>query len=211
MIYVKISNKQIFTKTQIRNEFQNVLFPEVEWTKEMIEPFGFDLLHEPDVKPTTGKYEMLVLGEPILVNEKWTKQYKVVSSVPTSPELLDEFITKEKAKLKDQVTSLRYSVETNGITLPSGERIATDVKSQIKISGALAYLTLNPTLTIDWKGMNGWTALNYDQVKAIANAVGLHVQGVFSNEKQHHDAIDALTTVQELEMYDINTGWASNI
>jgi len=44
-------------------------------------------------------------------------------------------------------------------------------------------------------------------ILAISQAVAAHVQACFSNEKVHSEAISALATKEEIEAYDITTGW----
>jgi len=44
-------------------------------------------------------------------------------------------------------------------------------------------------------------------VEAIAAAVGAHVQRCFSQERSHATAIAALTTVEDVDNYDITSGW----
>lgn len=101
----------------------------------------------------------------------------------------------------------RWQKETEGITL-NGVGIKTDRESQSLLNGALKLFDLNPSLlAIDWKGENGWVQVDKATLEAVGLAVGAHVQACFSREKAHATAIEALTAIDEIEAYDITTGW----
>lgn len=211
MAYIKIATKEIITAARIMQENSNVTFPATGWPDELLAPFGYAVLHQPDSHPFPAtKYEELYQDKPALIDGKWTVQYAIRSIVPSDPTELELFISQEKLKLKQEVAGRRYQVETSGITLSDGTSIKTDRESQATLTGALSYLTLNPTTTIDWKGNAGWVALGLEQITAISTAVGSHVQQAFTNEKVHAEAIGKLTTVQELLDYNINANWYDN-
>lgn len=101
----------------------------------------------------------------------------------------------------------RWQKETEGITL-NGVGIKTDRESQSLLNGALKLFDLNPSLlAIDWKGENGWVQVDKATLEAVGLAVGAHVQACFSREKAHATAIEALTAIDDIEAYDITTGW----
>lgn len=105
------------------------------------------------------------------------------------------------------LAAYRYQRETGGITV-GGVAVTTDRESQGMLAGALAFVSLAPEVLIDWKGANGWAQINADGVGAIAHAVGAHVQACFTAERHHSEALGQLTTVAEIEAYDITTtGW----
>jgi len=123
-------------------------------------------------------------------------------SKPPKYATVDEALTAKLATL----AAYRYVQETAGITV-NGAEIKTDLESQAMINGAVAYSTLNPTALIDWKAANGWVQIDKATVTAVGNAVGAHVQACYSNERVHAEAIVELTTVAEIEDYDITAGW----
>ncbi|AVA22176.1 MULTISPECIES: DUF4376 domain-containing protein [unclassified Rhizobium] len=86
----------------------------------------------------------------------------------------------------------RYAIETGGIVF-NGTKIATDRQSQALITGAYAYVQANPTVTVNFKTANGFVILTVEQVTAIANAVGAHVQASFAAEDAVAQAIAAGT------------------
>lgn len=111
----------------------------------------------------------------------------------------------------DELAAYRNEKETAGITV-NGAIIKTDLESQAMINGAVAYSNLNPELLIDWKAANGWVQIGHDDIIAIGQAVGAHVQACFSKEKVHAAAINALSTkevpsIAEIEAYDFTVGW----
>ena len=47
------------------------------------------------------------------------------------------------------------------------------------------------------------------EIEQFKNLIGAFVQDCFSAEKAHHTAIDAITTLEAAEAYDVNAGWPS--
>lgn len=80
----------------------------------------------------------------------------------------------------------RYAKETGGITI-NDIQIDTSEESQNRISNAWALIQASGATTISYKAMSGFTTLTVDQFKAVALAVGAHVQACFAVEA----AIDA--------------------
>lgn len=118
------------------------------------------------------------------------------------PPSLAEVRAAKLAALADR----RWRVETQGITV-AGARIKTDRESQALLTGAWCACQLNPALLIDWKGEDGWVQIDAVTVSALAAAVSAHVQGCFTAEKTHAEAIAALETVEAVAAYDITDGW----
>lgn len=100
----------------------------------------------------------------------------------------------------------RFAVETAGVTV--GETtIRTDRESQATITGAWVRVQQDPEVLIDWKGADGWVQIGKSQVEAIAAVVGAYVQSCFSAEKAHYDNLMALTSVDQVNGYNIHAGW----
>ena len=115
------------------------------------------------------------------------------------------FAQQKERKLSD-LAALRYQHETAGITL-SGMQIETDRQSQALITGAWSFAQLNPSVLIDWKGVNGWIQIDAATVNVIAGAVATHVQSCFSNERALSEAIDNAADEFELNQVDLTIGW----
>lgn len=140
---------------------------------------------------------------------------------PTDQTLVTAWVTEvggteiTKPQAYDYISGLlkahRRAAEIKGVTV-AGASVATDRESQAMVSGAYNHLQINPTAVLDWKGENGWVSLNAAAVTAIAQAVGNHVQGCFTTEKLHSEALGTLrddvnTTAADLLTYNFTTGW----
>ncbi|MBB5573321.1 DUF4376 domain-containing protein [Rhizobium paranaense] len=90
--------------------------------------------------------------------------------------------------LQAYAATKRYAVETGGIVF-GDMAVSTDRQSQALIAGAYAYVQANPTITVNFKTANGFVNLTAAQVRAVANAVGAHVQASFAAEDAVVEAI----------------------
>ncbi|MDH0362781.1 DUF4376 domain-containing protein [Comamonas aquatica] len=118
--------------------------------------------------------------------------------------------------LKEEITALRWQIETGGITLPSGVRVATGIDDQNRITSVIANARLANLDTVSFKAVGGWVTLTLAELEGVAAAIAAHVQACFTAERTHHEAIDALAALhaedpealqQALEAYDIEQGW----
>lgn len=96
----------------------------------------------------------------------------------------------------------RYKRETGGVA-----GVMTDAVSQSKLTGAWLRVQRKPGTTIRWKGKDGWMTVNKSQVEALVDTVSDHVQACFDAEFAHDEAINALTTIDAVDGYDITVGW----
>lgn len=119
-------------------------------------------------------------------------------------------------KLKAIVTAFRREVETGGITLPSGVRVATGIDDQNRITSVVANAERAGLEQVDFKAAEGWAKATLVELQTIATTVALHVQACFSAERAHHEAIDALVAQHQgdaqalqavLDGYDESTDW----
>jgi hypothetical protein len=100
-------------------------------------------------------------------------------------------------------------MENKGIVV-NNMNIATDRDSQSMITSAFTYLTNNPTLTINWKGPNGFVPLGLEEITIVANAIGVYIQGLFTKEQETDQLIDAATTEEELNNIKIGNDIIEN-
>lgn len=135
---------------------------------------------------------------PADVTSAW--RYVDGAFVPPAPLSLAALKSAKRAAL----AALRYAREIAG--LPAWG-LRTDRESQALLTGAALAASLDPAYTVDWKTENGWTTLNAAQLLGAAQVVRAHVQACFSNERAHAQAIDALTTPEAVEAYDLSGGW----
>lgn len=94
----------------------------------------------------------------------------------------------------------RFRKETGGIVI-NGAMIATDRESQAMINGAFNYVSVNPDKVISYKAGNKFVSLTSDEVKAVAGAVGGHVQACFDKEAfvLAQIAAGAISSVQDID------------
>lgn len=120
--------------------------------------------------------------------------------------------------LKAIVTAFRWEVETGGITLLAGVRVATGIDDQNRITSVVANAERAGLEEVDFKAAEGWAKVTLAELQAIATAVARHVQACFSAERAHHEAIDALQAQHAsapdvlqsaLNAYDVAQGWPS--
>lgn len=111
-----------------------------------------------------------------------------------------------KAELKAAATAERWDVETGGIYI-GDVHVGTGLDDQNRLSGVLGAIALGGLESVDFKAANGWTQLTAPELQGIAMAISQHVQACFTAERAHHEEIDALTTVEDAEVYDVTLGW----
>jgi hypothetical protein len=96
----------------------------------------------------------------------------------------------------------RLEVETGGITV-NGAPIATDRGSQAMIGNAYAYVQASGAESVSYKATTGFVTLTADQFKAVALAVGAHVQACFAAEAEVDAGINAspatITTFAQID------------
>lgn len=114
----------------------------------------------------------------------------------------------KKAALQSAIRAKRYVVETKGI-VRNGSMIGTSEASQSKAAGAVALINEDPTVEqIDWEAQPGvWIEIEAATVKAIAVAIGRHVQACFTRCRALHAEIAAAGTHAALDAIDIDFGW----
>lgn len=148
------------------------------------------------------------LKESGVIPEDWIF-HSIGESAPFSVELA-------VGELKSKITQMRWEVETGGITLPSGVRVATGIDDQNRITSVVANAERAGLEQVDFKAADGWAKVTLAELQAIATAVALHVQACFSAERAHHETIDALVSQHQgdaqalqaaLDGYDESQGW----
>lgn len=152
------------------------LYPNTTFAVPFVAPEPFAVVFESPI-PTVSLWQYLMEGPPVFVNEIWIKQWIVHDRDK------DLVLQQAKADIKNQVTSLRWQIETGGITLPSGKKIGTDKIDQSAIANALTTLREGFVNTIDWKEADGWATITINELLPIAQAVAIHVQTCFTVEK----------------------------
>lgn len=145
-------------------------------------------------KPTPTDFQTMT--GPVYDIDAGTITYTVQDISPSSA----------KVQKLAQLAAYRFEQEVGGITV-SSVPVATDRQSQSLMTAARIIAKEDSNYTVNWKATAGFVTLNAATIIAIADAVRGHVQDCFDNEKDHTDAIDALSTAAAVEAYDITTGW----
>lgn len=116
-------------------------------------------------------------------------------------------IIKTKESLLSEVAEKRWKAETGGIVV-SEKQIATDRESQAQLTSVYTALKNNLIPSTYWKIEDGtFVEMTLSDIEPMAQAVSSHVRACFDNEKKHFDSISILITQEEIDAYDINTGW----
>jgi hypothetical protein len=144
------------------------------------------------------------------VLDLWTDEQLAEIGVVRIPQVSPTPLTLYQLKdsMTEMVRNLRYIHETAGIDF-FGTTIRTDERSQNKLSGAISYFSVDPSVvTVDWESTPGvFATLPKTTVQAIAVAVGEHVQLCFTRSKELCEAITNASTIELLQAININSGW----
>ena len=180
----------------LRKDNPNTSFPEII-SDEMLFSYGIHKVVEqdrPDHNPLTQHLSWSIEN----IDGIWYKVWAIIDfPIDVSISNQREFVKKRR--------DLEIS---SGISIPIDEsgntiEIATDDISQSRITGAALAVTLDPSLTIQWKSENGFIYLDSTQIIAIAQMIRAHVQACFNREAE-------LISLIESDMpYDIESGWPS--
>lgn len=110
-------------------------------------------------------------------------------------------------QLKAEVTALRWTKEAGGIVTADGLQILTETSDQDRIDTALSNMERYGLSSVDFKAASGFVTVTYDQLKAIGRLIVLHVQGCFTAERDHYQALDKLDSIEAICAYDYTQGW----
>lgn len=187
------------TQAQIRALHQGAIFPEPFEPPEGYAPvpWGTTPAHNPD----THRVEEIGPKEE---GGQWIQQWRTIKL--TAPEIAER-LAAVKAQLLADATAKRWAVETGGVTFPDGTHVSSTTDDQNRITTVIANAALAGVTSVDFKAASGWVTLTMPELQGIAAAIAIHVQGCFSAERAHHDAITALTTLPAARAYDVGQGW----
>lgn len=186
-----------YTFQDIQNSMPNTSIP----AGMDLTVFGFEPVLPVETPAYNSKIQQLVEISPVKTNDKWFQNWMLID-IPFTLEDLN----KEKQQLKDQLASLRYQKETGGFDF-NGFEIKTDVESQAKVNSAFVALQAGFITDVDWKAKNGWVKLHLPEITVLATAIANHVRNCFTKEKQVTEMIDAIQSLDELELFNLNTEW----
>ena len=112
----------------------------------------------------------------------WVDQGNTPTRIVSLQELRDVLAAVYPAgMLETYAAAKRFEIETAGITV-AGTLVDTSRDSQSMITNALSYVTAASASSVKYKAASGWVTLSADTIKAMALAVGAHVQACFEKE-----------------------------
>ena len=82
-----------------------------------------------------------------------------------------------------------------------------DDATQAKINAAYNLAVAGKQSTFNWWMSSGWVQFTAAQIEAMAPAVGIWVEEVYTTLQTHMGAIGALTTISAVQAYDFTSGW----
>ena len=171
---------------------------------EMYMPEGYawvELTGKPEFDQTTHR---LVESTPIEVNGVWRQKW---SKLRLTEEEIEQKLNEQKGLLYKQITEFRWMKEAGGILLPNGIKIASSREDQNRITSVISNAELAGIEEVSFKAASRWATLTIPEIKAIAASVARHVQACFNNERAHHEAVFALTSLKEALEYRYDSGW----
>ena len=206
------STAEVKSQREIQALHPNTSIPKI-WTSAICDSLGIDPIMKTPKPALSTITKRIISSAPVqdtLNNwvEAWT-EVDMFSDIPdgqTKAEQETAYIAKDlsdrKTKKLQDLATIRYEKEIAGITLPSGGIIATDRPTQSMLDSASRRASIDPTLTVRWKGKNGFVNLTAPEIIAIGDLVFAHVQSCFAREAELTEAI--MVDVKT----DISTGWS---
>lgn len=130
------------------------------------------------------------------------------SGCPTLVDMLPPVRTRDS--LLDEISAKRWQVETGGIFV-SGIHAATDRESQAQLNNVYTSLKAGLITETSWKDAEGgFTMITLAELEPVAHAVATHVSACFAAEQAHSEAINLLQHQDDIDAYDIESGWPAN-
>lgn len=204
MAYIKLDTKQKAEAQDIINAFPEVTFPSTSWSDELLQPYGFAVLHSQFLEPLTDKYLEYSEAAPYQEDGKWYNGVKIQSIIPEDPNELAQFIEAEKQKLRTEITQTRYGIEIEGIEY-NGYTIPSDRQSQAQLANTYIAMKSGLINSTHWKINEGtWIELDIAAIEQICGLVAAHVSKVFTKERQLIEQVSSISTMAEIAAFNIN-------
>lgn len=208
MTYARIEDGQIVEypvfQGDIRLRFPLCAFGQGEYFEA---PDGYvEVVDAP--APGIDLTQDLAEGTPALVDGVWTRQWVVTDAAPDAAE---ERFSKAKEAKRQAVNAVRRRMENAVAPTPFGA-VECDVDSRGKINGAavMAMLAIQAgqPFSINWTmADNSVQALNAQEMIALGQAVGAYIAGLHAIGSAKKAAVDACSSVAELQAMDVDEGW----
>ena len=117
--------------------------------------------------------------------------------------------TLEQCKFKylDTISENSSEQKEKEITV-LGHKIKSSTNKLIDFNTALLTAGRKTSKNFDWKFENGeWDSLSKSNIEDLANLLDDHITLCTTNEKALHLAVDDATSIEDLELIDIEAGW----
>jgi hypothetical protein len=112
-----------------------------------------------------------------------------------------------KAELRAKVNEKRNQIEIAGFPY-MGKIFDSDPRSFYRITTANDAAMKDPSFSIEWTvADNTKLAMNAEQMLGVMPALAGFGQLIFNKSVELKEAIEAATTIEELQAIDINAGW----
>jgi len=113
----------------------------------------------------------------------------------------DLLVADVQAKMIKDLAIRATEKEESGITV-IGMEIATDAKSQAKLTAGVTFFGRNPNQTRRFKHKNGFADATETSMIEIQDALATHIEKVTQNEESIYIAIKALGSIEECILYE---------
>lgn len=156
-----------------------------------------------------GVYTIVVQRDSLLPYQDHAAQPLSFDGVKVTQHFLAVDIALDAAKeaARSALAARRYEAEVGGIMV-ADVPVKTDRETALILTGARIVALEDPTFSVDWKVDNGvFVTLDATAIIAAADAVRVHVQNCFTNEKDIDALINAAADLTALRAIDINGGW----
>lgn len=137
-----------------------------------------------------------------LVNGSWVEvegwlEARTADQLTNAKAIKFEELQQEKRRRRD-----------SGITI-NGVLFDTDLNADAKYTKMLLACQISPTYTIpDWKASDGvFVEMTGLLVLQVMQTFGAYESAITSKQKQKIAAIEAMTTIDDVENYDVTSGW----
>ena len=156
------------------------------------------LQHVEEEQPPASELHDVVDGESVDVSANTITRTYTANPLP----LVDA-----KAAALSAIANKRWEVEVSHPTFD------TSREAQAQINKAWMAVQIDPNRVFNYKAKDGsWQQFDKAQIEAIAGAISAWVEDCFDREKDLADAVNAATSIADLESIltnDLPTGWPS--
>jgi hypothetical protein len=115
------------------------------------------------------------------------------------------------ARQKSEAKGVGFSGHLGTQVLQGTLYFPAEKDDQDRVNAALTNMERYPSIqSVQFKAAPGlFMTLNYEELKLVGFQMATHVQQCFAVESQHSVNISRMKTVDEINAYDVTTGWPS--